>query len=39
MDKKYISELLEKRKRLMNYLKKNDAKKYASLVKKLGLNA
>ena len=31
--------MVSKRKRLMNYLKKTDAKKYASLVKKLGLNA
>jgi len=31
--------MVSKRKRLMNYLKKTNAKKYTSLVKKLGLNA
>jgi small subunit ribosomal protein S15 len=31
--------MVSKRKRLMNYLKKTDAKKYSALVKKLGLNA
>ena len=31
--------MVSKRKRLMNYLKKTDTKKYAALVKKLGLNA
>ena len=31
--------MVSKRKRLMNYLKKTDSKKYAALVKKLGLNA
>ncbi|MFZ2414912.1 MAG: 30S ribosomal protein S15 [Minisyncoccia bacterium] len=31
--------MVSKRKRLMNYLKKTDPKKYTALVKKLGLNA
>jgi len=31
--------MVSKRKRLMNYLKKTDSKKYTALVKKLGLNA